>query len=317
MKIKFKKVLSLMTLAAMLVSSTAILQASAVTGDITKEYYWVNLAANGNPHDTYKLTLSENEIATFATNLDGVNGADDRYPDTNSSVAQLKVRFDGMYGTTAHLGTAFIVGEHVLATSAHCIDAYPEYIERIRDAQVYIYDEDLGQKVAYNVSQVHVPQEYLDFQSPEYDYALLTVSEDLSKYGTFSLGYIRDEVLENRGITVNVSGYPKTVSDENGNPVDANGEQLYTGRGALSVLQENRFFFTTDATEGDSGGPAYVTTSSQTGDDSPIIVNTVIGIYSGNTIVNEGDDWREKQNVATRITEPILQFYRNNPNIGY
>ncbi len=314
MKFVNRKVISSMLLSATLISAPVCFKADASTNDIVKEYYYVDLSVTGCPDDTYELSLPQGGISTYS--LEGVNGADDRYLDTNSSVVRIRARYNGMYGNTVHQGTGFIVSDHVIATAAHIVDSYPEYIDRLYDVQVYITDNETGQEVVYDVKEVHVPQDYIDTEGDDYDYALLTVSEDLSEYGTFSLGLVRDDVLDNRGLTVNITGYPKQIEDENGNAVSAENE-LYTGRGSLIRVNDNRIFFTTDATEGDSGGPAYVQTVYQVGSNAPVTLNTVIGIFSGTGLMSPDDHYTNKKNQATRITEPILQFYRNNPYISY
>lgn len=318
--IKFKRLFKTALLATSLVIPVTMLQADATTGDITVDYYWVNLAANGNPDDTYELTLSRYNANT-RLGLDGVNGTDDRYVDTNSSVVRIRTTFSAMpYSTGTRVPKAssgFIVGSHVIATSAHCMDSYPEGIERIENSKVYVTDPETNEVLEFTVQQVHIPSLYMSTGSTDYDYALLTVAEDLTEYGMFSLGYIRDEVLDNRGITVTVSGYPAQVLDSNGNVINV-GNTLYTGKGALLEVRENMLFYRTDATEGDSGGPAYVTTISTIQGNSPVTANTVIGIHHGREDIDKTNGTSsDNENVATRITEPVLQFYNNNPNIGY
>lgn len=164
----------------------------------------------------------------------------------------------------------------------------------------------------YNVVQAHINYDYYEYSinnnkkydvmSP-YDYALLTVSEDLSDRYHFNLG-----------IPYNVTSYPVTDYDiyVTGFPqdLDSNTRHLYTGTGnILSNLsvEGSLLSYNTVTAGGNSGGPVYLK-ESYDANSAYGEYNTVIGIH-----VMVGANNR----FASVMTPIKLKFYLSNPNIAY
>lgn len=203
------------------------------------------------------------------------------------------------------VGTGFIVDAHTIATAAHCVYSKGasygsvKYTSRIL---VFNTDGSIAMTVT-NIKQIHIPDLYISTSggSNAYDYALITVEEDLSEYAMFNLGVMMDS-FRGSGKTISVTGFPSTVNDQG-----VKGNTMYTGDGV--ILNVNAFdvnkqiFFTNDSTPGNSGGPVYFTTTFNNK-----TYYTVIGIVSAS-----GQDF----NIGTRITTDLLHFYKNNPNISW
>lgn len=164
----------------------------------------------------------------------------------------------------------------------------------------------------YYVVQAHIDRSFYDIAqtTSDYlasmtpcDYALLTVSEDLSDRYHFNLG-----------IPYNMTSYP--VTDYNiyvtGFPqdLDSNTRHLYTGTGnILSNLsvEGSLLSYNTVTAGGNSGGPVYLK-ESYDANSAYGEYNTVIGIH-----VMVGANNR----FAPVMTPIKLKFYLSNPNIAY
>ncbi len=153
----------------------------------------------------------------------------------------------------------------------------------------------------------------MDAPTHENDYALITVAEDLSEYGMFDLGIIHEDASALHNIPITISGFPSEVLNENNQIIDGE-NQLYTGTGRLIRVEEEKLFFNTDASDGNSGSPVYVKSRYTIGEEVTEL-STVVGVYTGQSYLTPNSS--KKTNDAKRFTETTLQFYLNNPNIGY
>lgn len=293
------------------------LHVNSVSNSESRDYYkFTFVTPGGGSAKRTEYTLTETPIANNKKNLmkksaslDGVFGKDDRYPDTNSSIVELYGRMFSSYVPKYTGGTGFIVGKHTIATAAHCV----------YDLKTKTCATNFSVKVNYNgnqnvfyVTSIHVPKEYTKFNEDEngrhqYDYALITVQQDLSQYGIFDLGMLAD-TANNTPITV--SGYPSKI-------INAQGEiekvtSLYTGKGKLINIEDKVFHYNTDATPGDSGSPVYVEGYYQIGTEKPVNYRTVVGICTGTSNL---ENTNKKYNDACRLCQPIIKFYSNNENI--
>lgn len=249
----------------------------------------------------------------FSTNSDSdsdsintVIGDDDRVVDfTKSGVVKLMT-------SNNYVGTGFVVDDHTIATAAHCVKGYK--ISAIR-----LFDTDGNIEQTATPVETHIPQKYIANaqDSVNYDYALITVSEDLSAYEMFDLGVSLDTAIDNN-TAVSVTGFPKYINNDYENEVNNYTiNNMYTGNGVLkyrddttlvinsetkTFYKDSALFYTTDSSGGNSGGPVYVTTSYY-GE----VYYTVIGIHNyGLGSIN--------LNSATRMTPELLRFYLSNPN---
>lgn len=237
-------------------------------------------------------------VADTNVNSRSVIGSDDRFVDfTKNGTVKIFGR-----GT---VGTGFIVDAHTIATAAHCVYSKGESYGSVNyTSKILVFNTDgsIAMTVT-NIKQIHIPELYISTPggSNAYDYALITVEEDMSEYAMFNLGVMMDS-FRGSGKTISVTGFPGEV---NGQTAQSN--TMYTGNGV--VINRNDFdvnkqiFFTNDSTPGNSGGPIYFTTTFNNK-----TYYTVIGIVSASG---------EEFNIGTRITTDLLHFYKNNSNISW
>ncbi len=147
-----------------------------------------------------------------------------------------------------------------------------------------------------------------------YDYALIYVQEDLSKYGVFDLGVPSDEFMSTEA-DVTLSGFPAETAS---NP-SAQNQGLYKDTGIVldigelaDDLLDYQMITNAYASEGDSGGPIYMTNTV-----NDIEYRTVIGVFSSvGNMDYDNDGAVEHVSYGTRITSSLLRFYCNNEYIG-
>ncbi len=221
------------------------------------------------------------------------SGSDDRVIDSSAN-AQCIVRLEYPNGSS---GSGFIIDDHIIATAGHCVCAGTSFLS----PTIQIYDAGGTNKIKeYTPSELHIPTSiYNDLEyvyKASTDYGLIYVKEDLSAYGKMSLGTV-SEMFHTTGQTVNVSGYPGTVHGV------GNNKDRYYGTGKVEVYysKPEQLKYTAYMSRGDSGGPVYIeyTLKGETF-RSAIAINTSSsssGFY------------------GTKITQPLLRFYYNNPNI--
>ncbi len=215
----------------------------------------------------------------------------DRPNYTHSGVVKLNMNGNG-------LGTGFVVGDHTIATAAHCIFD-EETRTYAQDMHISLYDDD-GNLVktlnkSNNTIQAHIPTLYTSLpvepedENYQYDYALITVSEDLSDYEHFELGEVLASAAHSTEIPVMVCGYSEGT--------------LKIDEGRLAEIYDRHFFYDTVAIEGDSGGPVFVPTT--------YIINT--NVYSINTVIGIHTYNAGTLRQGNLITPEMRQFYLSNP----
>ncbi len=197
---------------------------------------------------------------------------------------------------TGYVATGFVVDEHTILTSAHCLyEAEKEALAY--DLSYTLYNSDGTSNGTYDADYYHVPQTYLDLSSysQESDYALITVSQDLYDYMCFDLDVARDKV-RNTNPEIYVTGYSATNNPSRPELFF----EMVTGSGFLSESKTSSkcLYYNTDTVGGESGSPVYVMNS-----DGSM---AVIGIHSGSYGIS---------NAAKRIDTNILHFIYNNPNL--
>lgn len=206
-------------------------------------------------------------------------------------------------------GTGFIVGDHVIATNAHCIySAANDTFGLGGYVTAFTFPDDEPEPHNLTVVSLHVPTLYrrqnIDGTysgNENYDYGLIEVKEDLSEYGCFNLGLPLDGISMglSTGKEVTVSGFPQAIiNTPNGyrySPVQSTG-RVYN-------MSTYRIDHTADTQSGSSGSPIYTTTEIYGN-----TYDTVIGIHNS--------DVTSTHNGGVRMTQPILMFYLNNPNVS-
>lgn len=195
-------------------------------------------------------------------------------------------------------GTGFIVGKHEIVTNAHCL--YTRSTGVYSDYKIRIQNDN--QTVYLTPTYFHIPKSYInnDTDYPEYDYALITVEEDLTQYGRFQLGVITDSFVQS-GKDVSVTGYSLLADpkDYENIPGYSYGMQL-TASGAITKSTDSIYtWYLTDTAMGSSGGPVYIHEEYDDNSyDTAIAVNRAIGAT---------------ENCGVRFNAAHLQFYMNNP----
>lgn len=285
--LKFKKAVSVaIACSVCILSLTAVpsMNASAVNNCIM--IYKVYDAATASYISSYQLTPSPR-----VDNSRSVILPDERVVDfTKSGVVKIM-------GSTDYIGSGFVVDAHTIATSAHC--AYNKQISGIR-----IFNSNGNIALTATPVQCHIPNLYVQTQGSNYDYALITVEEDLSDYACFNLGVAMGNFLTSSK-SVCVTGFPRKVNDVtvNGIVQTEDRNNMYTGVGTVTGGNECVLNYNVDISEGNSGGPVYTSTSYNGN-----VYYTVIAIHTADLSAN---------NYGTRINTNLMHFYKNNPNISY
>lgn len=231
-----------------------------------------------------------------------VGETDNRKPGwVNSGVVKIM-------NSTNYIGTGFVVGDHTIATAAHC--AYNESISKI-----LLFETDKNNNLTNTLNltpvECHIPYNYINGNLTHYDYALITVKEDLSDYA-FNLGVPLDSCIE-KAVRITSAGFPSKIGTE-GNEITVNTatqHMMYSSNGHIVQgypswgTDRYRIAFTADTSKGNSGGPVYITEIIP-GESKPCY--TVIGICT-----HSGID----SNIATRITTDLIHFYNKNSNIKW
>ncbi len=282
---------------------------------------YVNAEGRNTSISYYKHTYSTNTTSTYTLSQANTitpstqtrtSYPDNRYIDTDSSVVQILAG--------GGQGSGFIIDDHIIATCAHCVynNSSGSFISSI---SVKIFSGNNFTTPALTCSPIsaHVPVRYHvnsgEFEQSSFDYALLYVEEDLSSYGAFELGVMRDAFLTNAGSVI-ASGFPGIVhGSENVN----NARYYSTGQMGVFDVEDSiekypsscdqRFHATAVISGGDSGGPVYTVT-----EFNGITYHTVVGIITGGTYTipsQTGDG-----TYGVRITFDLLHFYRNNPYVS-
>lgn len=241
-------------------------------------------AFNSSTYDTYDLYPN-----TFSVN--SIDETDLLFTDDDTtSVVRLTTQGSG--------GSGFIVGNHVVATSAHSVlDSSGDVDTHVN---VTIIGEDGEILANYVPDYIHIPNKFFTPSvSNYYDYALLYIGDgDLNQYGVMKLGYCLDSYI-NDGGAVRVMGFPK---------IGNNWGNRYYSFGTLS--SSNNMFqmlYSAQTAERMSGGPVYVEETFIRYQYNIVEKKkTVIGIHS-----NESGS----SGCGVRINSQHLKFYYDNSNL--
>jgi len=297
MKYSVKKMISMVTMAAVAISSFAFLKADAAVQTLS----YVKYTYATNETSDYDLSLSD---ATTAMQQRAVIDEDERKIGGINGVVRL-------VDSNFWRGTGFIVDDHVIATAAHCVYDIDNHAWDSTDnfapgLKIQMYNADGTPKnLYYNVDEVHILKSgYLNGTNGTIDYALLYVSEDLSEYPQFDLGItynVNTSAFQN--IDLFITGIPQYKPDENLNSQF----YVYSGKGNATASTESMLHYTCDSSSGQSGSPVY-TAVTYTVDNETYTTYTAVGVHSGS--------YSGSANRCARMTAPRIQFYLSNPNIG-
>lgn len=243
---------------------------------------------------------------TESYNTRAVIGDDDRVIDwTKSGVVKI-------INTDDSFGSGFVVGEHTIATAAHCFyDFYrSKTFSKVSEILLFSNENNIVHQTSVTPVEYHIPLSHINGNEvSKNDYALITVKEDLSDYMCFELGVPLDSFVNgSTNATVSVTGFPSKV---NGVTVNTHNEHMmYTGNGKiLPEPNESLLHYDTYISGGNSGGPVYVTESA-----GGKTYYTVVGIATG-SLTDSG--LTTTYSWGPRMTTDLIHFYKSNSNIKY
>lgn len=267
------------------------------TGQEATSYRKYN-AQTGASLGTYGLMPVPNISASRSANTRSIIGTDDRVIDYSKS-GIVKLNYEKIDSTTSepqgYNATGFIVGNHTIVTAAHCVNT-------AFNVRCTLYNSDGTVNAVYNAVNYHLPQKFISGtnDSPDYDYAVVTVAEDLSSYQCFNIGVCRDN-LKNIDPDIYVTGFAGDPSPSKPqlyhNMVTGSGKFIDDGSG--NIISPKVLYYSTDTVGGTSGAPIYVKDSNG--------VMTVIGIHRGGF---------STYNRGRRIDSNVLHFIYNNDELN-
>lgn len=285
------------------ISSTVTLDSSVATDATNSRWYVGYSYLEDAPIDRYELTATMDTL-TSTQNAQArslINGDDNRgvaHGYENTGIVYIR-----------HYGTGFIVGDHHIATAAHCVGGNNGIYENL---EILTYDrtglpvEDGGLTIA----EIHIPEDYSSTRT-DLDYALITVQEDLSEYIHFEIGNSYNMTNTEAGsIPIHVTGMPAEVMDPETNTMVRNEEDLlYTHYGSVYGTNNVKFFkYTVDTTGNQSGAPVYTITRERYNNDE-FYTYTALAVHTagGGSSFNNG----------VLMTKYHQLFYNNNPYANY
>lgn len=298
--LKFKKAVAVfMAMLLMMLSFSYTANDNSDAANSSRTYKVYN-ATNGNYLRSYTLTP-----LNTSDNSRGIIDTDERVIDwTKSGVVKI-------IDTDTSIGSGFVVDEHTIATAAHCVYDYDKYENGPSSvSEVLLFDTNGNIEQTVTPIEYHVPINFINVAdngkySPTFDYALITVKEDLSEYMCFELGVPLDSFVNGEtNATVSVTGFPEYINKTNlVNTTDKH--MMYTGNGKVCGGDTEGYFLRhmADVSNGNSGGPVYITESLQ-----GRTYYTVVAIHT-NGLSDYG--W------GTRMTTDLIHFYKSNSNLNY
>ncbi|MEE7583066.1 MAG: trypsin-like serine protease [Oscillospiraceae bacterium] len=262
----------------------------------TRTYYKYN-ASTGAYKGQYTLN-PVSSISTTSASTCSIIDEDERWAEDGlQGVVSIK------YESGANNGTAFVVDSHTLVTAGHCVynatSGKGANSKATSNLKFKVYNgSNENTSVSITPIEYQMCKTYVDgsdTQKKNYDYAIITVKEDLSDYINFNLGVVRNELYTNDSYSKKllfVTGFGCGTTMVGVNP-ELIGIKS-TGDGFLvSTPSSYRLYYDVDTINGDSGGPIYANVKGK---------QTVIGIHT-NGISKDGE-----YNKGIRLTTDILNL---------
>lgn len=248
------------------------------------------------------------------SNSTASSNADFDYP-----VATVSDEIDNENTNVVHLscgGSGFVIGEHLIATAAHCVYNTGEH-DFLSNITVNIYDENAAVNssnliASFEAESYHIPAFFLnpvgDYPNDfNYDYALIYVGTD--SQGKDLLDYVSPwqfaipslEFSEAQTGVLTVSGFTTHNTTaryySTGTVKDFSNDSYETHN-----IPNLRIASNADAPDGKSGGAMYYTSTYNT-----TTYKSIVGVTASGS-----DNYKSW---GTRITPTLLRFYKQNPYI--
>jgi len=250
--------------------------------------YWRHDYSNTDLSSYYEYSLTTSTSET-SVNSRVVIDDNDMIRDYDTAVVRLSIG-----------GTGFIVGDHLIATAAHCV--YNRTDDEFINFSIDIVSANNSTLLTVFPKYVHICSLYetVGYGRSPYDYALIYVEEDLSEYGAFSLGLALDSYISNEGSVI-VSGFPQEYPE---NYEDLDWGIRFKAVGNILSEENNEVMlrYDADTAGGDSGGPVYIEEAYQ--------VNGVL--YENKAVIAINVSHYPDYNNGVRINNDLLKFYGGN-----
>lgn len=261
--------------------------------DAGTEYYKYNMTTALTT--TYTLPVIPSYMPTYYNMASTYLDDDTR---ENAPLEQSVVLLNPSLNGITKLGTGFIIGDHEIMTAAHCVYEDGKFADHITIKLPTNNPANEGSYISLTATNLHVPKLYTNDVLGN-DYAIITVEENLSNYGSVFLGIPTSDIVDNN-VTIHNLGYNGyaylKIDDGKAYSIIENGNLLYS-----NLISKG----------GTSGGPVYVqstfgNSNETSGSFTMQTYKTVVGIVS-----RAGENITE----ATCIRPQILQFAYNNSNL--
>ena len=277
-----------------LMSETSVFtqNADATTGTRT---YWRHDCSSVSSTSYYSYQLGFNSNLTSSESDRTIFGSNDMVRDYDTSVVRLSCG-----------GSGFIIDEHTIATAAHCVYSWNGHYF-LDDITIDIVDTDNSVIDTISPTYFHIPYQFTTLTntySSTYDYALITVAEDLSDYGMFHLAVAQDSYISNLGSVI-VSGFPQASAYPPGYSGSDYGLRFKAAGNLMNYISSTNIHYDADMSGGDSGGPVYV-------EEGKYISGT---LYSYKSVIGINVSENTTYNCGVRITDDTLRFYYENDYI--
>ena len=275
--------------------------------NLTNDKEYISHSYSTQVNGSYTLYPSSNSISSDSSyNQRLIIGDDDRYEATgeeNTGIVKLNIN--------GNLGTGFIVGDHEIATAAHCVYDY-DNSNWYSNMGITTYNSN-GTPSSTNLTAVeaHIPKDFTTAikYSDTYhmnDYAVITVQQDLSNYIHFDLASSYNvKIFDYEDVPIYITGCPWIIN--NGAAYNSD-YHLYSCEGNIYTDNNTSIIHVDcDANGGQSGSPIYTITKHNT---NGVITYTysALGIYKGTDF---------QSSIGSIITKYHLQFYKGNAYLNH
>lgn len=206
---------------------------------------------------------SQQEI--LASGNESIIGIDSRVRifDTHFAPWRMICALRGYWGQRLSVGTGFLVSPNLILTAGHCV--FPKERRAPPDRIDVIFGLNGAEEPPYgvmNAARIHMTDQWASTFDFAFDVGAIFLDKPIGrKLGWFGLASRPPEQLQSAW--VHVTGYPgekiEQAKDPSGRPLPpVQASQLWHHRAPVIGVQQNRVFYATDTTAGQSGAPIYL-----------------------------------------------------------